>query len=101
VKIFSGEKLLASRGLDDTMKLWDLRKATQPIFTWNDLTNYKNKTNITCSPDEKFVLTGTSVKTGHGFGHVVAFDVKTGGLVESIPISKASVVAVLWHEEIN
>ena len=69
---------MATRGLDDSMKLWDIRNTKFPIHDWKDLTNLSAKTNITLSPDEKLILTGTSVKKGTGFGFLKAFDVGTG-----------------------
>ena len=54
--------------MDDTMKLWDIRNTKFPIFEWKDLTNLSSKTNVCISPDEKLVLTGTSVRKGFGFG---------------------------------
>jgi WD40 repeat protein len=52
------DKLLASRCMDGTLKLWDLRKFKQPLAAWDDLpTNYPT-TNTIFSPDECLLLTG-------------------------------------------
>jgi WD repeat-containing protein 70 len=64
--------------MDDTMKLWDIRKRETPIFTWKDLTNLSSKTAICISPNETMVLTGTSVRKGFGYGHIMAYDVASG-----------------------
>ena len=48
--------------MDDTMKMWDIRKPGEAIFTWEDLVNLSSKTAITIAPNEKMLLTGTSVR---------------------------------------
>mmetsp|Transcript_26912 Transcript_26912/g.25975 ORF Transcript_26912/g.25975 Transcript_26912/m.25975 type:complete len:315 (-) Transcript_26912:621-1565(-) len=80
VQFFEDELRMVSRGLDDTMKLWDLRKAATPVHVWPDLTNLSSKTNICLSPNESLVLTGTSVRKGFGYGHIMAFDPVSGEL---------------------
>lgn len=76
--MFKDEKRLVSRSMDDTMKLWDIRNTKYPAQEWKDLTNLSSKTNICISPDEKLVLTGTSVRKGLGYGNIVVYDVATG-----------------------
>jgi WD40 repeat protein len=80
VKVFSNGLNVASRSMDDTMKLWDIRNTKEAVFTWKDLANLSSKTNICISPNETMILTGTSVRKGFGFGHIMAFDVATGDL---------------------
>lgn len=60
------------------MKLWDIRNTKHPIYEWKELTNLSAKTNITTSPDEKMILTGTSVRKGFAYGMMMGFDVITG-----------------------
>lgn len=48
------------------MKLWDIRNTKHPFQEWKELTNFSSKTNICISPDEKMVITGTSVRKGFG-----------------------------------
>ena len=79
--MFKDEKRLVSRSMDDTMKIWDISNPKQPIQEWKDLTNLSSKTNICISPNEKLVLTGTSVRKGFGHGMIMAYDVQTGNLV--------------------
>ena len=50
-----------SRATDNTMKLWDLRKYNKPIKIFNDLPNNCYKTEVCLSPEEDYVLTGTSI----------------------------------------
>lgn len=64
--------------MDDTMKMWDIRKLNQAIFSWEDLVNLSSKTAITISPSEKLLLTGTSARQGYGHGFMVGFNTMTG-----------------------
>ncbi len=78
MKVFTNGLNVASRSMDDTMKLWDIRNTKEAVFTWSDLTNLSSKTNMCLSPEETMILTGTSVRKGFGFGHIMAYDVLTG-----------------------
>ena len=101
VKMFKDEKRIATRGMDDTLKLWDIRNTKHPSQEWKDLTNLSSKTNISISPDEKMLLTGTSVRKGFAHGLLMGFDVLTGDTLSSLAISKDSVVSVCWHPVLN
>jgi hypothetical protein len=46
-----------------------------------------SKTNVELSPDEKLVLTGTSVRKGFGYGLIMAYDILTGEEVSKTAIS--------------
>ena len=65
---------LASRGGDDTVKLWDIRKIKTPLCVAEGLENLFPMTDCCFSPDDKMVLTGTSVRKGHGTGKIVFMD---------------------------
>lgn len=68
MRFFKDEKRLVSRSMDDTMKLWDIRNAKEPVNVWRDLTNLNAKTGVCISPDETLILTGTSVRKGFAYG---------------------------------
>ena len=68
MRFFKDEKRLVSRSMDDTMKLWDIRNAKEPVNVWRDLTNLNVKTGVCISPDETLILTGTSVRKGFAYG---------------------------------
>jgi WD40 repeat protein len=99
--MFKDEKRIATRSMDDTLKLWDIRNTKHPSQVWKDLTNLSPKTNITLSPDEKLILTGTSVRKGFAHGMIMAFDVITGDTVCQAPLCKDSVIVVNWHPALN
>jgi len=73
--------------MDDTMKMWDMRKLDSPVFTWDNLINLSSKTNIALSINEKVALTGTSVRKGYGYGTVTAFNTINGEKITDIAIS--------------
>ena len=83
--------------MDDTMKMWDIRKPSEAIYTWEDLVCLSSKTAITIAPNEKLLLTGTSVRQGYGHGFIVGFSTMTGEKVSETPMSKTSVIALNWH----
>ncbi|KAG8999402.1 hypothetical protein FRB94_006182 [Tulasnella sp. JGI-2019a] len=94
-----------SRGNDDFAKLWDVRSFKKPIFTSPKIPTLYPETNAAFSPDEKFIVTGSSAsKTEGGPGR--------GGLVflrrDGLDIEKQvdfdvneTVVKVVWHSKIN
>lgn len=91
---------LLSRGADETLKVWDVRKLKTPTASVSGLpTNFGN-TQCCFSPDERLVLTCTSAATKDGAGAVHFYDRTDLSLVRSLGVS-GSAVAVLWHPEIN
>jgi len=63
-------RLLISRATDDTLKLWDIRHISKPLFVQRDLSCFYAETNAIFSPDEQYILTGTSVKKEDGPGQL-------------------------------
>ena len=99
--MFRDSQRFATRSMDDTMKMWDIRKLNQAVFSWEDLVNMSSKTAITISPNEKMLLTGTSVRQGFGHGFMVGFSTMHGDKVCETPISEHSVIALSWHHALN
>ncbi|XP_076614029.1 WD repeat-containing protein 70 [Chaetodon auriga] len=92
---------LASRGGDDTLKVWDIRNFRKPVNVATGLTNYFPMTDCCFSPDDKLLVTGTSVKKDEGNGKLVFFDRASFQRVYEIEVTKASVVRCLWHPKLN
>jgi len=98
-----------SRATDNTMKLWDLRKYNKPIKIFNNLPNNSYKTEICLSPDEDYVLTGTSVINSKNkkeneieYGKVKIFSTINHELINSYDISpNNSVISLKWRKKIN
>merc|ERR1719265_2741230 len=70
-QMFRDSFRFASRAMDDTLKMWDIRRPDKPIHAWEDLVNFSPKTGIAISPNEKVLVTGTSVRKGYGYGFMV------------------------------
>ncbi|XP_027719364.1 WD repeat-containing protein 70 [Vombatus ursinus] len=93
--------VLASRGGDDTLKLWDIRQFKKPLFSAANLPTFFSMTDCCFSPDDKLLVTGTSVKKGGGNGRLVFFERQTFHKVYEIDVTNASVVRCLWHPKLN
>ncbi|CAO2629987.1 WD repeat-containing protein 70 [Lemmus lemmus] len=93
--------VLASRGGDDTLKLWDVRQFNKPLFSASDLPTLFPMTDCCFSPDDKLIVTGTSVQRGCGNGKLVVFERRTLQRVYETDITDASVVRCLWHPKLN
>ena len=59
-------KTLASRGTDNTVKLWDIRKAKEPFKVLPDVATYFDSANVAFSPDGKLLCCGTNVMRHEG-----------------------------------
>lgn len=93
---------LLSRGGDDTLKVWDIRKFKKPIKVWSDVENGYAQTNVIFSPENQdLIATGVGNKSKSAKGRISFYDLKKLKHVQNINISNSSVVRVLWHREIN
>uniref|UniRef100_A0A8C7E1Q9 WD repeat-containing protein 70 n=1 Tax=Naja naja TaxID=35670 RepID=A0A8C7E1Q9_NAJNA len=84
--------VLASRGGDDTLKTWDIRQFKSPLNSVSGLPSFFPMTDCCFSPDDQLLVTGISVKKGHGSAKLLFFDRET---------LKNSVVRCLWHPKLN
>ncbi|XP_056287990.1 WD repeat-containing protein 70 isoform X2 [Pseudoliparis swirei] len=92
---------LASRGGDDTLKTWDIRNFKKPVNVATGLNNYFTMTDCCFSPDDRLLVTGTSVKKDGGNGKLAFFDRASFQKVYEIEVTNASVVRCLWHPKLN
>lgn len=95
--------ILLTRSTDETLKVWDLRKAITPLQVFRDLPNNYAQTNVAFSPDERLIFTGTSVERDGSSGGLLCFyDRQTLELVLRIGVSPVhSVVRCTWHPRLN
>lgn len=92
---------LASRGMDDTLKLWDLRKFTQPIHVIDGLPTHHATTQCIFSPDERLVVTGVAAGSkGQEGGAVVFVDRQTLQVVRRLAMP-SNVASLHWHHRLN
>ncbi|CAH3019429.1 unnamed protein product [Porites evermanni] len=99
---FSNEgSLLASRGGDDTLKIWDIRNFKRFLNVAMNLPNFYPQTSCLFSPDDKMVVTGTSVKKGQGCGSLVFMERDSLRKLYEFDVIESSVVSCLWHPKLN
>ncbi|KAI8923329.1 WD40-repeat-containing domain protein [Entophlyctis helioformis] len=91
---------ILTRAMDDTLKLWDIRNFKKPVAAVPDLPTFYEETNAIFSPNDRYVLTGTSVKKGVEKGSILVFDRHTLESVQEIPMD-SPVVRVLWSGKLN
>ncbi|KAI3526545.1 hypothetical protein L1887_05802 [Cichorium endivia] len=103
LKFSSDGRTLLSRSFDGTLKVWDLRQMKTALKSFDDLPNQYPQTNVTFSPDEQLLLTGTSVERGSTTGGLLClFDREKLELVSKVGISPTcSVVQCAWHPKLN
>ncbi|NXN93475.1 WDR70 protein, partial [Rhinopomastus cyanomelas] len=81
--------VLASRGGDDTLKIWDIRQFKQPLNSVEGLPSFFPMTDCCFSPDDKILVTGTSVKKGGGSGKLFFFCRETFQKLYEIEVTDA------------
>ncbi|RWR99641.1 WD repeat-containing protein 70-like protein [Dinothrombium tinctorium] len=91
----------ATRGMDDTLKLWDLRNSKSVVHVWDDLFNRFSITDCSFSPDDRFVFTGVSLRKDEEIGKLMFFSKDTFELYSEIEVTDSSIVRSLWHPKLN
>jgi WD40 repeat protein len=93
---------MITRGGDHTLKVWDLRNLTKgPVAQVTKLPNMYAQTDCIFSPDERYIVTGTSVKKDEGNGLLIFFDKHTLRPVTHFGMGPSSVIRILWHKGLN
>lgn len=93
--------LLATRGGDGTLKLWDLKAFKKPIFTAENLFSRYNSTNCMFSPNDSLIVTGVSMDKGDTGGKMLFFDSKNFNLVREEIVTNSHVIRTLWHPRLQ
>ncbi|CAF4860726.1 unnamed protein product [Pieris macdunnoughi] len=92
---------LASRGNDDTLKLWDLRAFKKPLNIFSNLFSRYEQTDCNFSPDDTMVFTGESLQRNQDVGQLLFYNTKTFETVTSIEVTKSHVIKAIWHPKLN
>lgn len=92
---------LASRGCDNTLKIWDLRQFKKPLHVFDDLFSRYESTDCMFSPDDALVLTGESVLKGQSTGRLLFYDAKTFEKAHEIEVGDSHVIRSVWHPKLN
>ncbi|GBP49765.1 Gastrulation defective protein 1 homolog [Eumeta japonica] len=92
---------LASRGNDNTLKLWDLRSFKKPLHVFPDLFSRYEQTDCAFSPDDALVFTGESLQKGQDVGRLLFYNVKTFEKVTHLDVTDSHIIKALWHAKLN
>ncbi|KAJ6232350.1 gastrulation defective protein [Anaeramoeba flamelloides] len=124
LKFAKSKQLLLSRATDNTIKIWDLRKTSKPLKVLDDLLLDSDQMEVLFSPDEKYIVTGTSIETyvceenndrvesrkqiskfkqnsERGTGNLMFFNSTTFELERQYPVCNESLTRIKWHPKIN
>ncbi|XP_047506196.1 gastrulation defective protein 1 homolog [Pieris napi] len=91
----------ASRGNDDTLKLWDLRAFKKPLNIFSNLFSRYEQTDCNFSPDDTMVFTGESLQRNQDVGQLLFYNTKTFETVTNIEVTKSHVIKAIWHPKLN
>ncbi|KAF2484545.1 WD repeat protein [Neohortaea acidophila] len=91
-------RLVVTRGGDDTIKLWDVRKFKQPVNSVShpSTSSQYPSTNIRFSPNSANIITGS--ETGHL--HILNPATLKPELVTPVTLG-SPLITVLWHPKLN
>ena len=94
---------LLSRCADGTLRVWDVRNATKPVKTFDDLETTHEETTVGFSPNDEYFFTGVDAPMGRadkGDGALVVFDRVKLEMVRRVG-TRGNCVAALWHPRLN
>ena len=98
VDISADGRLVVTRGGDDTIKLWDIRKFKQPVSTTNHVSTSSQfpTSNIQFAPNSSSIITGSET------GNLYILNPATLKPELVTPITPgAPLISVLWHDKLN
>ena len=87
--------------LDETLKLWDVRYFKNPVKSTGDLFSRFDNTECCFSPDDRMIITGTSMGKNEKAGRLIFFNRDTFEKVTDIEIENAHVIRSRWHPKLN
>lgn len=91
------------RSMDHTMKIWDIRHTKKPLNVWYNLMNYSPGSKFCFSPDQKYILTGTSIRKNseEEQSSILFYDSLTFEKVTEINMGACSITDIKWHPILN
>ena len=95
LKFLFGDSQLVTRGMDDCVKFWDLRKFKEPLRTWSGIDTARSWSNVAISPDSNWLVFGTAS------GHLATVNLATGELAGRHKLATRQVVRVEWSPKLN
>ena len=100
---FEDNHRLCVRSLDHTMKIWDIRQPKKPLHVWYNLMNYSPGSKICFSPNQKYIVTGTSVRKNadEEQSSLLFYDSMTFDKVADLNMGNCSITDMKWHPILN
>lgn len=95
------DRHLATRGGDDTLKLWDVRMFKKHLQCARGLFNRFPMSDCTFSPNDQMVLTTTSLQKGEDASKLVFYERDTFKQITEINVADTSAVRCVWHPKLN
>lgn len=92
---------LITRCCDDSMKLWDLRNFKECVNKKTNLFSRYDTTDAIFSPNDRLIVTCTSMAKGESCGKVLFYDTDSFELRHEIDVLNAHVIKVVWHPKLN
>jgi len=92
---------IATKGNDEALKLWDIRKFKTAVHSVTGLFSRFYQTDCTFSPDDQMIMTGTSINKGEEMGKLHFFRKDTFEKAFEIEVSNTHVVRSAWHPKLN
>lgn len=94
-------RLLATRSNDETLKLWDIRSFKKPANIATGLFSKFDQTDVLFSPDDRLVVTGTSMEKGDKGGKLIFFEKETFNKAFEMTVGTSHVIRAAWHPKLN
>jgi len=94
-------KAFVTRGMDDSVKLWDIRNYKEPVNVKKGLFNRFSNTDALFSPNDQLVVTGTSLERGDKAGKIVMLDRTSFDIVHEMEVGTSHVNRISWHPRLN
>jgi len=98
-------QILASRSMDHTLKLWDIRKFNKCLSSYENIPNHFSMTNISFSPNDQFLITGVSKlmnsNENDANGKLIIFDRNDLSKPLNEIAFNDSVIRTYWHPKLN
>ncbi|KAF5296153.1 hypothetical protein FQA39_LY12607 [Lamprigera yunnana] len=94
-------QLIVSRSCDNTLKCWDTRKLKSNLKTISGLYTRYDTTDAIFSPNDKVIVTATSVDKEGDFGQLLFYDSTSFDILHTVDVANSHVIKVLWHTKLN
>ena len=92
---------IATRGGDETLKLWDIRSFKKPVHVATGLFSRFEMTECSFSPDDRMIVTATSMDRGEKSGKLLFYQKDTFEKVLEMNVGESHVIKALWHPKLN